>query len=150
MFNYFPVLLLLSFILTNLGCFKKDKEFVISSISQGDISFQNCQKDNKKDNKKCLENFPNVLEPFLVKEKSKTALIIGKYLCLSKNKKSKNIKFLVKKELMKENIDVGILNSYEVLLAAKKISNLLDKKCKLPLMNRKNIEEIFKNQFKYN
>ncbi len=145
MFKQIPLLVILLFTLVNLGCYKKENNLDSFSSSKMEfMSYKNCPNNNEG----CLENFPEVISPFVFEDKSKTALIIGKYFCLSKNYKLKNIKEMAKEELTKQNIDLGILNSYEVLLAANKIANLLDKNCSLNIIDNEDIEKIFKNQFK--
>ena len=123
-----PILLILFSILLS-SCVEDQNKF--------NKEFELLQKNNffcdKENNLKgCIEKFPEIKGPFSSEDMKKASIIIGKYFCLSREKTiDSNLKELVLGELIKEDVDTNLVNSYKVIKTAYKISNLMDKSCEL-------------------
>ena len=115
------------------------------SDAGNNISGENRELNHKK--------FPTFHGPFSFQEKGEAALTISKFYC--QNKKSLDLKDdfkeeLIQKELLKNNLSINLKNSVEVLRAANKVSELLDKDCNFDFKKTSEKELIFKQYFKYN
>ena len=129
-----------------LGCLKeKNPEF--SSINF--IKKNNSQCNGRFNNAKCLENFPQITGPYPFEEKAKAILIISKYFCLSNQKKlNSDPKQLVKDKFIEENIDLELINSYNVIKISNQISNLITNSCDIKTFDDERLLNIIKSEIK--
>ncbi len=135
--NWKIVFTIFIFQLLILGCLKEKKyEFSgIKSIQNNNsICLQNANLEG------CLKNFPEIKGPFQNEEKTKATLILSNYFCLSRQKDlGTDLKNIVINRFIEEDIDLELINSYEVIKKADKISYLLDNSCNVEMFKNNNL-----------
>ena len=129
-----------------LGCFK-EKNPQFSSVNF--IQKKNSQCNRRFNKDKCLENFPQIKGPYPIEEKARAILIISKYFCLSDKKNlNSDPKQLVKDKFMEENIDLELINSYDVIKISSQISNLISNSCDIKTFDDERLLNIIKSEIK--
>ena len=104
-------------------------------------------------NKSKLKDFNIISGPFTFRDKANAAKIIGKVICLDKYSKGLNNEEkerLIISELLKKDLSPEIRNSFEVIKASKKVSEILNIECENEISEDQKLESIFKQYFKYN
>ena len=136
--------ILIVFQLLISGCLK-EKNPQYSNINF--IKKNNSKCNIKFDKDECLESFPQIKGPYSIEEKTKAILIMSKYFCLStKDNFNFEPKQLVMDKFIEENIDLELINSYEVIKKANQISNLMINSCEIDLNNNEKLLKIIKNK----
>ena len=100
-----------------------------------------------------LTDFNKISGPFTFRDKANAAKIIGKVICQNKYSKSLNNEGkerLIISELLKKDLSPEIRNSFEVIKASKKVSEILNIECENEISEDQKLESIFKQYFKYN
>ena len=99
-------------------------------------------------NEECFKKFPEIKGPFSFEEKSKASLVMGKYFCLSKKIDfEQNLKKIVTDEFIKKNINLNLINSYEVTKTANSISNLIFDSCDITEIQNEDLQLLIKEGF---
>lgn len=127
-----------------LGCFKEKNHQYSSKII---IQKDNSQCNERFNKEKCLENFPQIKGPYTYEEKTKAILIMSKYFCLSNQKKlNYEPKQMVIEKFIEENIDLELINSYNVIKKAYKISNLIINSCDIENFDDERLLKIIQSE----
>tara|TARA_S200000501_G_C20802684_1_gene734790 strand:- start:248 stop:718 length:471 start_codon:yes stop_codon:yes gene_type:complete len=139
------IVFLFLFSLLLSGCIKAESIYSDKKFGFFEENISTCQINSKE----CFKNFPEIKGPFSFEEKSKASLIMGKYFCLSKKRNfEQNLKKIVTDEFIENNININLINSYEVTKTANRISNLIVDSCDITEIKNENLQFLIKEEFK--